>query len=57
MWSAHGAGGELFKAEGMPTQAPEVGACHVCSSGSKEVWEGGLEELRTVKGAHTSLRT
>lgn len=48
-WSADVGWGELFKAEGMPTQAPEMGMCLVCSRGSKKAWKGGLEESRTVK--------
>lgn len=49
MWSADVGWGELFKAEGMPTQAPAMGMCLVCSRGSKKAWKGGLEESRTVK--------
>ena len=38
-----GVGGAI-KAEGMPVQAPGVGVCGMCSGGSKEAGEGGLEE-------------
>lgn len=59
MWGADGGWGELVQAGGggMPTEASEAGVCLLCSWGSKEAPEGGLEESRTVKGICTSLRT
>lgn len=57
MWGADGCWGELVQAGGMPTEASEAGVCLLCSRGSKEAPEGGLEESRTVKGICTSLRT
>lgn len=34
MWSTDVGWRELFKAEGMPMQAPEVGVCHMYSRSS-----------------------